>query len=51
MKHEESLEIGRRRPSGVSVMRVVGGAVIVLAAVAVLTLQRDIRRYWKMVRM
>jgi hypothetical protein len=51
MKREDSLKTRRGRTSGVSVMRVVGGATIVLAAVVVIALQRDIRRYWKMVRM
>jgi len=51
MKHKESLATESRRSSHVSVVRVVGGAVIVLAAVAVLTSLHDIRRYWRMVRM
>ena len=51
MKHEESVATGRRRPSHFSVMRLVGGAVVVLAAAGVLASLRDIRRYIKMVRM
>ena len=51
MKTEASLEKRRRRRSGVSVVRVVGGAVLVLVAVGVISQLHDIRRYWNMVRM
>jgi hypothetical protein len=51
MKKEESLGKRRRRQSGVSVARVVGGAVLVLVAVGVISQFHDIRRYWNMVRM
>ena len=51
MKRKESLERARAKSSQMSVGRVVGGAVLLLAAVAVLTQLHDIRRYWNMVRM
>ena len=51
MKHKESSERARGRSSHLSVGRVVGGAVLVLVAVGVLTQLHDIRRYWNMVRM
>ncbi len=51
MKRKESLEVKRRRPSGVGVLGIVGGAVVVLAAVVVFTSFNDIRRYVRMVRM
>jgi hypothetical protein len=50
-KRKESSEVTRGKSSGVSVVRVVGGAVLVLVAVGVLTSLHDIRRYWNMTRM
>lgn len=50
-KRKESLETKRGRSSGLSVVGVVGGAVLVLVAVGVLTSLHDIRRYWNMTRM
>lgn len=51
MKRGESLEKRGRRPSGVGVLGIVGGAVLVLVAVGVISQFHDIRRYWNMVRM
>ncbi|MBV8857493.1 MAG: hypothetical protein JOZ02_11230 [Acidobacteria bacterium] len=51
MNRGESLQKRRRRESGVSVWGIVGGAVLVLVAVGVITQFHDIRRYWNMTRM
>lgn len=51
MGNKKSSETARHRSSGLSVVRVVGGAVLVLVAVGVLTSLHDIRRYWNMTRM
>ena len=51
MKRGESLEKRGRRPSGVGVLGILGGAVLVLVAVGVITQFHDIRRYWNMTRM
>ena len=51
MSNKKSSEAARRRSSGLSVVRVVGGAVLVLVAVGVISQFHDIRRYWNMVRM
>ena len=51
MNRERSSERARGRSSGIGVWRVVGGAVLVLAAVGVISQLHDIRRYWNMVRM
>lgn len=51
VNRKESSKTACSRSSCFSVMRVVGGAVLVLGAVAVLTQLHDIRRYWNMVRM
>jgi hypothetical protein len=51
MNKEVSSKKGSRRQSHVGVVRIVGGAVLVLVAVGVLTQFHDIRRYWNMVRM
>ena len=51
MSNKKSSETARGRSSSLSVVRVVGGAVLVLVAVGVLTQLHDIRRYWNMVRM
>jgi hypothetical protein len=51
MNRGESLEKrGRRRP-GVGVLGILGGAVLVLVAVGVISQFHDIRRYWNMTRM
>jgi hypothetical protein len=51
MKRGESLEKRRPKRSHVSVLPIVGGAVLVLVAVGVLSQLHDIRRYINMVRM
>lgn len=51
MKRGEALEKRGRRRSHVGILPIVGGAVLVLVAVGVLTQLHDIRRYWNMVRM
>lgn len=51
MKRGESLERRGRRRGGVGVLGILGGAVLVLVAVGVITQFHDIRRYWNMTRM
>ncbi len=50
MKHERSSKTDHQCASR-SVLRVVGGAVLVLAAVGIIASFNDIRRYVNMVRM
>jgi hypothetical protein len=47
MKHNESSKTVRRRSSGASIWRIVGGAALVLVAVGVITNLSDIQRYLK----
>jgi hypothetical protein len=51
MSNRKSSEAACRRSSGVSVLRILGGAALVLVAVGVITQFHDIRRYLNMVRM
>ncbi|MET0647206.1 MAG: hypothetical protein ABW208_11340 [Pyrinomonadaceae bacterium] len=51
MGNRKSSQIACGRSSNVSVLRILGGAVLVLAAVGVISQFHDIRRYWNMVRM
>lgn len=51
MGSKESSQRACSRSSGLSILRIAGGAVLVLAAVGVITQFHDIRRYWNMVRM
>ena len=51
MKRGESLEKRRHKRSNIGVLPIVGGAVLVLVAVGVLSQLHDIRRYINMVRM
>jgi hypothetical protein len=51
MDKKGSSEARCRRSSSHNVLRIIGGAAAVLAAVAVLTSLHDIRRYINMVRM
>lgn len=47
MKKSESFGLKRRRPSGVSVWYIVGGAALVAVAAGLFTSLHDIRRYMK----
>jgi hypothetical protein len=51
MSNRRSLERAGGRPSHVSILRILGGAALVLVAVGVITQFHDIRRYINMVRM
>jgi hypothetical protein len=51
MGNKGSSEARGRRSSSHNVLRIIGGAAAVLAAVVVLTSLHDIRRYWNMTRM
>jgi hypothetical protein len=45
MRHDESLERGRRKSSHVNIWMIVGGAALLLVATGVITSLHDIRRY------
>jgi hypothetical protein len=51
MKQSQSLERRDRRPTGLSLWSIVGGAALVLAAAAVVVSLPDIKRYIKISRM
>lgn len=51
MKQNQSLERRDRRPTGMNMWSIVGGAALLLAAAAVVVSLPDIKRYIKISRM